>query len=209
MRAGRSVSRALPLVGLSLVLLGADRCPLREMVFSALADHEARLGELESCSCCCDGRFALVCGDDGHSYLNACEAECAGVQVVGEGPCEPASECEEPNPAGCVQTGCPDGEVCFRDGTTCVPSACTCDPTTGTWICTDDCGGGVCIGGPQGCPGANPAGCGTSNPCPEGQVCFRDGSTCLPSACFCDEQVGTWICTEDCGGGVCLGGRAR
>jgi hypothetical protein len=30
----------------------------------------------------------------------------------------------------------------------CISTACSCDSETGSWICTDDCGGGICIGGP-------------------------------------------------------------
>jgi len=173
---------------------------------ATLADHEDRLGRVEACTCCCDGRFELVCGEDGYTYLNECEADCAGVTVKSEGRCELASECDEPNPAGCAQTGCPEGEVCFRDGAQCIPSACTCDGETGSWICTDDCGGGVCVGGPQDCPEPNPAGCSSQRPCPDGQVCMREGSACIPSTCICDGETGSWICTDDCVGGVCVGG---
>ena len=209
MRTRRPVTWALSLVCLSLLTMGARQCPLQEILEHAattLADHEDRLGQVEECACCCDGRFELVCGDDGHTYLNECEAGCAGVAIESEGRCPPTSKCDDPNPAGCVRTGCPDGEVCFRDGTQCIPSACACNAETGSWICTDDCGGGVCIGGPGECPGSNPAGCGSQMPCPDGEVCFRDGMQCISTACSCDSETGSWICTDDCGGGICIGG---
>ena len=41
-------------------------------------------------SCFCTDIWAPVCGEDGHTYGNACEAECAGVGVAHEGPCEDA-----------------------------------------------------------------------------------------------------------------------
>ena len=207
MRAGRSTSLTVVLGCLALLAVGANECPLREMVedaFATLDDHEDRLRDVEACTCCCDGRFELVCGDDGHTYLNACEAECAGVAVESEGRCESGPACDGPNPAGCVQTGCPEGEVCFRDGSQCIPSACTCDVETGSWICTSDCGGGTCLGPSTECSTPNPAGCSAQTPCSDGEVCYCDAADCLPSACTCDAAADTWICTEDCGGGLCV-----
>ncbi len=209
MRVKRSVTMTLALCCLALVAVGARGCPFQEMVdelIATLDDHEDRIEEVEACTCCCDGRFDLVCGDNGLTYLNACEAECAGAEVEQVGGCTPGNACDGDNPAGCVQTGCDEGEVCFRDGNQCIPSACACDVESESWICTDDCGGGECIGGPQDCPGSNPAGCGADNPCAEGEVCFRDGGSCIPSACACDASAGTWLCTADCSGGTCLGG---
>lgn len=58
-------------------------------------------------SCFCPEIYAPVCGADGNTYGNACEAECADVRVVHEGTCE----------AGCV---CPAvyAPVCGEDGRT-------------------------------------------------------------------------------------------
>jgi hypothetical protein len=209
MRARRSVSLTLALGCVALLAVGARQCPVQEMleeVAATLDAHEDRLGQVVACGCCCDGRFELVCGDDGHTYLNECEADCAGVAVKSEGRCEFTSECDAPNPAGCAQNGCPEGQVCFRDGTQCVPSACTCDGETSSWICTEDCGGGVCVGGPSDCSSPNPAGCSTQTPCADGELCYRDGSECLPSACVCDSETDSWLCTRDCNGGRCIGG---
>lgn len=46
----------------------------------------------------------------------------------------------EPNPAGCTQTGCPDGQSCVNDSDVCAPSSCSCGEQG--WVCTGDCGGG-------------------------------------------------------------------
>jgi hypothetical protein len=209
MQKRRSTSWTLALICPASLAIGARGCPVREVAEDALeslSDHEDRIEWVEACTCCCDGRFALVCGNDDHTYLNQCEAECAGVSVEYQGRCEDASACDLPNPAGCLQAGCPDGEVCFRSGNECVPSACTCDSETGSWICTDDCGGGVCIGVPDGCSSPNPAGCSTQTPCPDGEICYRDGNECVPSACICDGETDSWLCTQDCTGGRCIGG---
>jgi hypothetical protein len=80
-----------------------------------------------------------------------------------------ASECTEPNPEGCMEKGCPGGETCVMTSGRCIPSSCACGD--GQWVCTEDCGGGVCV----------PA------QCPEG--CEASTET------FCDEQGGvTWVC---------------
>lgn len=42
--------------------------------------------------CICAKDFRPVCGDDGVTYPNACEAECAGVKDFVEGSCEEESE---------------------------------------------------------------------------------------------------------------------
>ena len=52
--------------------------------------------------------------------------------------------CSEPNPAGCIQTGCQEGYECV-DAVECTPSECHCDDSYGYWSCTEDCGGGTCV----------------------------------------------------------------
>ncbi|WP_437561553.1 hypothetical protein [Sorangium sp. So ce542] len=109
------------------------------------------------------------------------------------------AECRGPNPAGCRTQGCPAGQSCVDEG--CTPSSCDCDPATGSWICTDDCGGGTCVADEPACRGPNPAGCRTQG-CPAGETCVDEG--CTPSSCDCDPATGSWICTDDCGGGTCV-----
>ena len=48
------------------------------------------------------------------------------------------------SPVGCKRTGCPAGMTCDVHAR-CTPSSCSCNTTTGAWICTEDCGGGVCV----------------------------------------------------------------
>jgi len=111
--------------------------------------------------------------------------------------------CPGENPQGCVDTGCPEGEVCLATSGRCIPSQCTCDEEAAVWVCTEDCGGGVCVPRDGVCEGPNPQGC-RAGGCPAGQRCVQDPATCVPSACACDPATGTWLCTADCGGGVCV-----
>ncbi len=37
--------------------------------------------------CVCTKEYAPVCGEDNKTYGNACEAACAGVRVIDQGPC--------------------------------------------------------------------------------------------------------------------------
>ncbi len=121
-------------------------------------------------------------------------------------PPDAALTCSTPNPAGCLQTGCPGDLECRALQGQCHPSACACDPDSDTWDCTADCGGGSCVPpGPQECPGDNPQGCLEAG-CPGGGRCIFDQDGCVPSHCECEADLGLWVCTEDCGGGVCVGG---
>ncbi|TVQ97852.1 MAG: hypothetical protein EA398_13900 [Deltaproteobacteria bacterium] len=135
------------------------------------------------------------CDEDGW----ACTDDCGG------GVCVPEWSCDAPNPAGCTQEGCDDGEFCDRSDVDCAPSLCGCDEENNVWICTRDCGGGgVCQPLPDPECGPNPAGC-TQDGCDDGEVCDRSDVDCAPSACFCDPDRGVWTCTRDCGGGgVCV-----
>lgn len=129
------------------------------------------------------------CTDDGNW---ACTRDCQERHACVE------ATCEGPNPAGCTQEGCPDGERCRVDPETCEPSTCGC--SGGDWICTADCGGGgTCVPEDDFCKEANPAGC-SQEGCPDGERCLRKPGECAPSQCFCSED-GDWLCTKDCGGG--------
>ena len=53
--------------------------------------------------------------------------------------------CIEESPAGCFQTGCEEGYECVVLPDDCTASSCFCDDSLnlyGSWICTEDCGGG-------------------------------------------------------------------
>jgi coxsackievirus/adenovirus receptor len=67
--------------------------------------------------CNCPGVFEPVCGGDHRTYINACEAACAGVGILHEG------YCEEPPGDGCVRAGCSD-HLCVEEG---VDIASTCE----------------------------------------------------------------------------------
>lgn len=69
----------------------------------------------------CPAIYLPVCGCDGKTYGNACEANRAGTSVAKEGACEG-------KPTSCGDATCQDGDVC-------------CNPVMG--ICTPP--GGVCI----------------------------------------------------------------
>ena len=123
----------------------------------------------------------------------------AGAVVVdaGEG-------CAGDNPAGCQDDeDCPGGQVCDR--TPCVPSNCACQD--GEWLCTADCGAGICTDPLPGgnCPGNSPQGCLDDAECGDGFLCDR--SICAPSSCHCGDD-GNWRCTRDCRGGRCSAERA-
>lgn len=126
--------------------------------------------------------------------------EWACVDDCGGGTCVPVgSGCEGPNPAGCVSTGCAAGEVCDTE-LGCTPSGCSCDQASGSWGCSADCGGGICVPDPQGCMDPYPGGCFETG-CPLNEVCLMTSGVCVPSICEC--VSGGWSCTDDCGGGVC------
>ena len=63
--------------------------------------------------------------------------------VCSSGECKLAY-CNEPNPAGCIQTGCPIGHECIIDPNYCTSSDCECTES-GQWICDLDCNGGACF----------------------------------------------------------------
>jgi hypothetical protein len=109
--------------------------------------------------------------------------------------------CEGFEQPGCIETGCPAGQVC--DITVgCFPSQCGCDPATGETWCTDDCSGGACVPDDGPCADFVQPGCVQSG-CAEGFVCDTSVG-CVPSVCGCDPETGAIFCTADCGGGTCV-----
>ena len=187
------------------------------------ADHA---GTCEAPPKVCPKHIDPVCGCDGESYRNACMMKRAGVSMDHEGLCCPPLACligtpidsdedgcadtcptpmfcEDENPQGCVNTGCEEGEECVFN-VECTPSTCFCDGLTGAWLCTKDCGGGVCMPAePEDpCQDFEQPGCVQSG-CDDGFVCDTTVG-CVPSACGCDPETGAVMCTADCGGGTCV-----
>jgi hypothetical protein len=107
----------------------------------------------------CSGIYRPVCGCDGRTYGNACDAASAGVSIAAEGEC--AAACTATPPAGC----------CFDDG----------DCGSRTEYCVNaDCdarAAGVC----KAPPGLG--GCWRDADCPRGLRC--DGAVICPCGALC------------------------
>ena len=139
---------------------------------------------IEGATCCANGDWS--CNQaNGQPSCDAVGAVCA------------VEFCADFTQPGCIQDGCPEGQVC--DPTVgCNPSYCACDPETGGVICTDDCGGGTCVPEPVGkcCDAATEPGADGNPFCFEGHACCPDG---------------TWACsigdgqTFPCGGELIQG----
>jgi hypothetical protein len=141
----------------------------------------------------------LECGENACGYFCG---TCPDKTTCEEGICIPTYPCADFEQPGCTQDGCDEGFTCDTS-VGCVPSACSCDPETGDTICTADCGGGTCVpDGGDPCADFKQPGCIDAG-CDDGFVC-GPSIGCVPSACSCDPETGTTICTADCSGGTCV-----
>lgn len=110
-------------------------------------------------------------------------------------------ECTDPNPAGCRNQTCPNGQTCAMTSGRCIPSSCTCEG--GKWVCTRDCAGGVCVDGAS-CTEPKPDGCFNDLECPAGESCIPSpGDVCLQGGCVCDSFNDEWVCSDECAVGTC------
>jgi hypothetical protein len=117
--------------------------------------------------CVCPDVFAPVCGADGNTYGNACEADCAGMLIAYEGECRPA----------CPDANDPNVHYVSDSAEECAALRFVCEE--GQEAFNNACGCG-CIG-----PAVEPA-CGPDRPCADGQVC-REG-VCVPDeGCVCPD----------------------
>jgi hypothetical protein len=69
----------------------------------------------------CLDDFNPVCGCDGHTYSNACDAQAASQSIVYHGACETPTDCRTVGcPSGSTCMSCRGaGSVCLTDGTAC------------------------------------------------------------------------------------------
>jgi hypothetical protein len=152
----------------------------------------------------CDGNYDPVCGCDGETYGNECEANSEGVSVASEGECgEPSNVC-----GGLIGSACEGGEFCnypisamcgAADATgVCepIPKACedVYEPVCG---CDDETYGNACYAGLEGVSVAGEGECGEPSDvcgglmgaaCDEGEFCN------YPLDAMCGAADATGVC---------------
>jgi hypothetical protein len=162
-------------------------------------------------ACQCDEERAPVCGENGITYPNQCAADCVGIDVATEGPCNPPMFC-----GGFAGFECPDGQRCIDN-----PND-NCDPEQNAadciGICVDECAEIACalfcdygyVEDEYGCPTCqcNPEPgicddwyyqvCQNDDDCEAGYQCGEVRDECISSECNCDPATGNILCVRDC-----------
>ncbi len=219
---------ALSTLALAFTALFATGCDLIELPFGACEPGERRMApdDCNTCvceaggwactemacepppDCLCPAVYAPVCGADGQTYGNACEAGCAEVEVEAEGTCDGA--CPDPADPNVSYLSDDPGECALID------FACGGDARA----FADDCGCGCIANDPaacgegeimhgnecltlcdadEGCPdGTACGGCYPDPGCPECEICLL---ACEPvpapiPECVCPEIYAP-VCGED------------
>jgi|GEM_PF-981171 len=157
------------------------------------------LGYCEPATCGCYEIWQPVCGVDGVTYGNDCEASCAGVQIAYEGECNEEKMCMSSNE-------CAEGEICSVElGDCLMPPGCD-DPDVG---CPAVCYG-VCTENSNTCTSDSDCSFGTH--CENG-ICVEHGTglTCdsnadCPDDMYCDNCPPYPGCPEcdACGPPTCM-----
>jgi hypothetical protein len=131
----------------------------------------------------CIAVYRAVCGCDGTTYGNACEAAAAGTDIAYRGTCDSGDRCASQDATG---VGPCDAVIgWFWDGADCrALSGCECRGTA--------CGFGwssaeTCEAAHLGCETGGDA-CTPTDPCPEGEYCDYEGPTCGGEPGVCRER---------------------
>lgn len=189
-------------------MIGYQCCPYGAINVTALPTYDVNLSAalarfdagFPTCTCGPEPAPPLPCCAGGTCQVGSA---CAGTTTVPDidGSDEDVvtladrDATTDANPCGQIPPGCARalnaslcqaGFVC-NPTQGCAPSECSCDPL-GRWSCSADCGGGVCVPGPD--AGGSSATCPSAEP-QVGGLC--DGPIACPYMGLCGSDL--WICS--------------